>query len=139
MYIILIFLAIIIYGWYKKRNKPQNSAPINFSNLNGENIFCYNNSKRSQTYIEQEILPLLSENIKIIYLNGKVPESSYSELDTRLLLLQLRNYDRFPHLIKIREGTALDISINNEMFNCINQNKSPDSVIKITNSFFELG
>ena len=104
----------------------------------GKNFFCYNNRKNSKKYIEDEIIPNLTEGIEIVYLNGKKVESEYNTEFISEALYKLKNYSRFPHLMKIRNGKLIDKSINNPFYNVLNLNKPKNELLTKINRFFEL-
>lgn len=105
---------------------------------NGKNFFCYNNRKNSKEYIEEDIIPNLTDGIEIVYLNGKKVESAYNAEFISEALYKLKNYNRFPHLMKIRNGKLIDKSINNTFYNLINQNKPKKVLLNEINIFFKL-
>ncbi len=104
----------------------------------GKNFFCYNNRKNSKEFIEQEIIPQLGDNVEVIYLNGKVVETpNFSKDFISRALYNLKNYSKFPHLMKIRQGELIDKSINNLFFSVRNQNKPKDQLLAEIENFFE--
>ena len=105
---------------------------------NGKNFFCYNNRKNSKQYIEEDIVPNLSDGIEIVYLNGKKIESEYNSEFISEALYGLKHYNKFPHLMKIRNGKLIDISINNQFYGVLNMNKSKTELLNKINVFFEL-
>ncbi|MCB9235061.1 MAG: hypothetical protein H6581_25630 [Bacteroidia bacterium] len=107
--------------------------------LEGKNFFCYNNRRKSLEFITWEILPLLPPGVEPLYLEGYYLKTDYyEEKYLSKVLYQLEHYQRFPHLIKIRNGQVIDCQINNEVFNCLNQGKPKETVIRKMEEFFEL-
>lgn len=106
--------------------------------LEGKNFFCYNNKIKSLDFIEHDILPNLSESVEVIFLNGRTPESAYEQEYISQALYRFKNYHGFPHLLKIRNGSTFDESLNNELFNVIQQNKPINELFERMGSFFEL-
>lgn len=104
----------------------------------GKNFFCYNNRKNSKKYIEDEIIPNLTDGIEIVYLNGKKVESEYNAEFISGALYRLKSYSRFPHLMKIRNGKLIDKSINNPFYNVLNLKKDKTELLTKINLFFEL-
>jgi hypothetical protein len=104
--------------------------------MDGENFFCYNSSKKGKDYIENIIIPELNDKIEVVYLRGKEVESSYPFMSTALY--NVKNYQNFPHLMKIRKGEMIDKSINNPFFNVLNLNKPKEELLKQINAFFEI-
>ena len=105
---------------------------------NGKNFFCYNNRKNSKQYLEESILPNLSEDIDIVYLDGKKVESVYDSGFISEALYGLKQYNKFPHLMKIRNGKLKDTSINNPFYAVLNMNKSKIELLKKINLFFDI-
>ena len=106
--------------------------------LGDKNFFCYNNRADAKDFIEKELIPSLDKAIELIYLDGREPKSKYVKDKISLALYKLKNYSRFPHLLKIRNGQMIDESINNEFFNTLRQNKPLDKLLRNINDFFEL-
>ena len=103
------------------------------------NFFCYNNRKNAKEFIEVEIIPYLNNKIEIVFLNGKTVENkSFPKEFLSNAIHQLKNYSKFPHLMKIRNGKLIDKSINTIFYSIKNQNKSKDNLMKEIDDFFEL-
>lgn len=137
--IILPFIVISYpYTYYKSKKFEKQYSDFLMQN-NESNFFCYNNSKKSKEFIETEIIPCLDKQIEVVYLNGKQVETeNYSKEFISNALYSLRNYSRYPHLMKIREGKLVDKSINSLFFSVKNQNKSKDKLLVEIHNFFEL-
>jgi len=132
--IILIFIPI---GHFQRKKFEQKYVEFLTEN-NGKNFFCYNNRKNSKEYIEEKIIPNLTDGIEIVYLNGKKVESEYNVEFISEALYKLKNYSRYPHLMKIRNGKLIDKSINNPFYNVLNLNKPKNELLTQINRFFEL-
>ena len=73
-----IIIFFIIFGpLHNKILKKQYQQYL--STINGVHFFCYNNKSSSKDYIETHILPNLSDEINIIFLNGKTPISKFNQ------------------------------------------------------------
>ena len=131
--IIILPISWIREKIYKKKYKEY------LLTIEGKNFFCYNNRKKERKYIEEQIIPNLPEEVEIIFLNGKTIESDkYDSGHLSRAFYNFKNYTRFPQLLKIRNGEPVDISLNKEMFDCLNQGKSESNIFNKINSFFEL-
>ncbi len=136
----VVFLLIMIIvtpftyyvNWRSKRNLTKYLRKIG-----DKNFFCYNNRTDAKDFIEKELIPKLDKDIELIYLDGRQPKSSYAGDHISLALYNLKNYTRFPHLLKIRDGQVVDESVNNEFFNTT-QNKPMDKLLNDINAFFGL-
>lgn len=106
--------------------------------LGNKNFFCYNNRVGARDFIDKNIYPRLHKGIEFIYIDGRRPESKYEEDKISQIFGKFKNFNRFPHLVKIRNGKIIDLSINNEFFNTRNQNKSPDKLLGTIHRFFDL-
>lgn len=130
-------LVITPIGYFQRKKFKKKYS--NFLNENhGKNFFCYNNRKNSKEYIEEIILPNLNGEIEIVYLNGKKIESEYNSEFISEALYGLKYYNKFPHLIKIRNGKIIDTSINNPFYGVLNMNKSKTELLNKIDIFFEL-
>lgn len=137
--IVSIPFLLIFFPIAKINDKRFQKEYIEYLKKNeGKNIFCYNNRLKSKEYIENEIIPLLSNDIDIVFLNGKNIESKYDSKFISKALYSLSNYKGFPHLIKIQEGKIIDKSINNIFYNVKNGNQSEKDLFIQINQFFEL-
>jgi len=123
--------------YYQRKRFEKKYAEFLTQN-NGKNFFCFNNRKNSKEYIENEIIPSLNDGIEIIYLNGKKVEAEYNTEFISEALYKLKNYSRFPHLMKIRDGKLIDKSINNPFYNVLNLNKDKTELLTKIYLFFEL-
>ena len=106
--------------------------------LGDKNFFCYNNRTDAKDFIEKELIPKLDKEVELIYLDGREPKSKYIRDKISLALYKLKNYTRFPHLLKVRDGQIIDESVNNEFFNTMSQNKPMDNLLAEIHKFFEL-
>ncbi|WP_196888665.1 hypothetical protein [Aureivirga sp. CE67] len=92
----------------------------NLKELEGKSFFCYNNRKDSKNYIEKNLIPFLPKNVEIIYLNGKEIDSSFDKEFISQAFYNFEEYQRFPHLFKIKNGQIEEKSINNSFYNWMN-------------------
>jgi len=138
LYILITFAGLYLYAWYIE-TVFQKQFKKYLSENEGNNILFYNNRKNSKDFIETVLMPRLSNRIDRIYLDGKVIARYEDDRKfIKRILFNLKNYSKFPHLVKIRNGRVEDVSINNQVFNCINQGKSISLVIDRINQFFEI-
>jgi hypothetical protein len=138
----IVFLPLLLLylpvAWIKnKRFEKEFTAYL--KEINGKNFFCYNNRRKGFDYIKNEILPFLPSGVEPIFLNGKQIESDI--YDTRYIskvFYSFKNYNRFPQILKIRNGKMIDCSVNREMFACINQGKDKEVLFNKIECFFEI-
>lgn len=137
-YILIVILTLYLYGWYRE-NVFQKEFNNYLSKKEGSNILFYNNRKGIKKFIESNVISRLTKRIDNFYLDGKSIVCNEDERKfLKRILLNLKNYSKFPHLVKIRDGRIEEASINNEVFNCINQGKSISALIDRINHFFEI-
>ena len=132
------FMLVLLPINYFQRKKFEKKYAKFLNENNGRNFFCYNNRKNSKYYIEEKIIPNLADEIEIIYLKGKKVELIDEVEFISAALFKLKNYNRFPHLIKIRNGKLIDKSINNPFYNVLNSNKSKIKLLEQIHLFFDL-
>lgn len=132
-----IFIVYIPLEYFR-RKKFKKEYNLFLQKQNGKNFFVYNNRQNSKLYLKEHIIPKLDNRIEIIYLNGRKIESEYNSQYISESLLKLSHYKRFPHLMKIREGTMIDKSINNHYYNVMNSNKPKAEFFNSINHFFDL-
>lgn len=105
--------------------------------LNNKNFFCYNAREHSKEFIENYVIPNLPENVEIIYLNGRSVVSNYSNEFMSQAFYRFKHYNKFPHLMKIRNGEIIDTSINNTFYNVLNDTRPIDKLLDEINLFFK--
>lgn len=130
------FLMTPFFYFRRKKNEKEYSAFL--IEQNGKNFFCYNNRKKSKQFIEEVIIPHLSKDIEIIHLNGRKIESKYPKEFISNILHSFKTYNKFPHLVKVRNGKLVDKSINNIFYLILNQNKPQSRLQTEINLFFEI-
>ncbi len=136
---VVIPTMILVTPFLSYSDKKRQAAFRKFVlQIGDKNFFCYNNRSDAKEFIEQKIIPNLPKEIEIIYLNGRELQSDYDETFVSMLLYSFKEYKKFPHLLKIRNGQIIDLSINNRTFNCINQGKPIENMFDEINSFFEV-
>lgn len=91
----------------------------------GEEFFCYTNRKEFFDVIEQQLIPKLDQKINVIKLEGKTPITHLNREFVSYALYRLDNIG-FPNVMKINNGTMMDISLHNEIYNAINNKKFSD-------------
>nr|WP_294934850.1 hypothetical protein [uncultured Flavobacterium sp.] len=137
--IVTLPLIILISPFYYFRRRKFEKEYSDFLNeLNGKNFFCYNNRKNSKQFIEEAIIPDLSKDIDIIYLNGRKIESKYPKEFISAILNNLKAYRKFPHLAKVRDGKLHDKSINNIFYSVLKQHTPKSKLLREINHFFDL-
>ncbi len=135
--IVLLILSPLFYWRIRQKQIEKDYLNTLHHKLNNKNFFCYNNRKQVLSFIEENLIPQLSNKIELIKLEGRVPQSDYAQLPISKLLYRLQNYTKFPHLIKIRNGQVIDQSINNEFFNTFHQGKPTEHLLVKIETFFE--
>ena len=79
-----------------------------------------------------------NNRFEIVYLNGKkIENENYPKEFLSNALYNLKNYSKFPHLMKIRNGKLIDKSINTIFFSIKNQKQSKEKLLKEIEFFFE--
>ena len=121
----------VYYDWQRNRGFKKYLLE-----LGDKNFFCYNSRADAKDFIEKELLPRLDVGVDVLYLDGREVKSSYERKFMSMALYKLKDYRRFPHLLKIRNGEMIDESINNEFFNTKNQGKPIEKLAADIHSFF---
>jgi hypothetical protein len=137
--LVLIFSPIILIVWiyFYFSNKKFNQEYSDYlKSIEGTNFFCYNNRKNSQGFIEKNIIPILSDEIKLIFLNGRKVESNYEQKFISKTLNEIEDRKGFPYLLKIDNGKIISKSINREFYNVKNQNNDLEKLKEIFNEFY---
>ena len=134
----LIILAVPFIIWSYFDNLAFNRKYNDYlRTISGTNFFCYNNRTNSKVFIEKNILPTLTADIKVIYLDGKTPKSEYDQSFISKALYSIKDRKGFPYLLKISNGQLIDKSINNEFYNTMSQKKDIGQLSKKIISFYQ--
>ena len=136
--IALPFIILSLPFTYFNRKQFEKEYENFLEQNNGKNFFCYNNKKKLKKFLESEIIPLLNNNIDIVYLNGRRVETKYSNEFISHALYNLKSYSKFPHLMKIRNGKLIDKSVNSIFYSIMNQNKLQNTLLAEISIFFEI-
>ena len=136
---ILFFPVILVYFIFeffqKKRFKKRYSNYL--LSIEGKKFFCYTNRKNNHHYIEKNIIPNLTSDIKPIFLEGKHIKNEDNREYISNMLLNVSDRKGYPYLIKISDGKAIDRSMNYEFHNFKSQNKNPEDLVILINSGFD--
>lgn len=138
--LIRITFTLISKGFDRyKQQKFNRDYQAYLLEIEGANFFCYDNRKKGRDYIEKEVIPNLNTKISIIFLDkNTIQNTEYKDQFIFHSVNNFKNFSRFPHLMKVRNGQIIDLSINRLMFACINKEKNIDCLFAEINSFFEL-
>ena len=131
-----ILLVISPFNWWSRKNFDKKYKAY-LQSIDGKNFFCYNNRRNGHGFIVENILPKLPGHVETIYLDGKEVQSDYEQKFISNAFYEFKNYARFPHLLKIRNGKVVDCSINSEVFQCMNQGAEETVVFSKIEVFFE--
>ncbi|WP_444915801.1 hypothetical protein [Microbulbifer sp. TRSA007] len=88
----------------------------------GSEIFCYTNRGNSVNLIGEFVLPQLPKGTHIVKLEGKKVCTNLNENYISFMLYQL-NEVGFPNVIKISNGSIVDLSLKKKVYSAINQSK----------------
>ncbi|WP_291147024.1 hypothetical protein [Flavobacterium sp. UBA7680] len=131
-----IILVYLIFEFFQKKGFKKRYSNYLVS-IEGKKFFCYNNRKNNHHYIEKNIIPNLASDIEPVFLEGKRIRNEDNREYIAHMLLSISERKGFPYLIKIKNGKAVDKSINNEFHNFKSQNKNPEDLIVLINASFE--
>lgn len=76
----------------------------------GRKFFCYTSRRNGKEKIEREILPFLSPEILVVYMNGRKPKSKVDKNRMVAKILYKLNMIEFPAVVKIENGRPLEQS-----------------------------
>jgi hypothetical protein len=131
-----IILVYLIFEFFQKKGFKKRYSNYLVS-IEGKKFFCYSNRKNNHHYIEKNIIPNLTNDIKPVFPEGKRIRNEDNREYLSYMLLNVSKRKGFPYIIKISNGKALDISMNNEFYNFKSQNKNPEDLIVLINASFE--
>lgn len=130
IFIALIPILLIVMPFLTFENRKFDKEYQEFlNNNNGKKFFCYTSRKYVCDFVENRILPLMDNDINVIFLNGKIPKSNFPERFISRMLIRIDNIG-FPNIMKIVDGKVIDISLKREFYRELNKDAE---VSKITN------
>ena len=138
--LLLFFSPLIILSMVSghKANKRNEKLYLDYLlEIDGHKLFCYNNRKDCRKFIEQQIIPYLPADVKLIFLDGRFPVSEYSHQFASTVLYKIQNQVGFPYLLKVQGGTLIEKSINNEVYNSLNQVHDIQVLYTAINKFYQ--
>lgn len=131
-----LVIVLFVLGYFRTIKSEREYEDFLLT-IDGTKFFCYNNRKKNKEFIEKIILPTLSSDIKVIYLDGKTPKSDYDQKFISRLLYSIKDRKGFPYLLKISNGQLVDKSISNDFYKTMNQNKDIGQLNKNIISFYQ--
>ncbi|MGQ7853053.1 hypothetical protein ACUN24_02265 [Pedobacter sp. WC2501] len=138
LFLILSPLIILSLVSDHKANKKNEKLYLDYLlEIDGHKLFCYNNRKDCRKFIEKEIIPYLPADVKLIFLDGRFPVSEYSHQFASTVLYKIQNQVGFPYLLKVQGGTLIEKSINNEVYNSLNQVHDIQVLYTAINKFYQ--
>lgn len=136
--LLLLHLLPLILFFSRIGNKKSEQEYREFMlSIEGGNFMCYTNKKKSRAFIEREIIPILPEGTSILFLEGKQLHSDFGVKLNYRFLYQVRYGNDFPTLIKIRNSEMIRRSINNEVYNVMNNGKQINRLSDTIDDFFQ--
>lgn len=68
----LPFIMISKINYYFRKKKTDKLYTDYLLKIDGHKFFCYNNKKHAQEFIENQIIPTLPKDVKLIFLDGRL-------------------------------------------------------------------
>lgn len=138
IFIVLIPILLIFLPFMTFKNRKSDKEYQEFlNNNNGKKFFCYTSRKYVCDFVEDRILPLMDEDINVIFLNGKIPKSNFPERFISRMLYRIDNVG-FPNIMKIADGKVIDISIKKEFYKELNKDADASSITNLINLGFKI-
>ncbi|KRT16778.1 hypothetical protein ASU31_08170 [Pedobacter ginsenosidimutans] len=138
--LLLIFSPLIIISMISDHIEEKKNEKLYLEYLlkiDGHKFFCYNNRRDCQEFIEKYIIPTLPSEVKLIFLDGRYPKSDYSQRFASTLLYKIENQVGFPYLLKVQHGIVMEKSVNNELYNSLNQGHDIQVLYNVINKFYQ--
>lgn len=138
--LLLIFSPLIIISMISDHIEEKKNEKLYLEYLleiDGHKLFCYNNRRDCQEFIEKYIIPALPSEVKLIFLDGRYPKSDYSQRFASTVLYKIENQVGFPYLLKVQNGIVLEKSVNNELYNSLNQGHDIQVLHNAINKFYQ--
>lgn len=132
----LPFIIIYAIFSYFEDTLFHNAYTKYLHSIEGACFFCYNNRETSKAFIETEIIPNLSDNVEIVYVEGKSPRSDYTTEYIAKALFNIKNRSGYPYLLYVSEGKVVDLSINKEVYQTLDHASEPTLLNTQIASFF---
>ena len=79
----------------------------------------------------------MPNSVEVVFSNGSILETKYDKEFISKALHPLKDYNGFPHLIKVRNGRVSSESLNNQLYNTIRQNRPIEMLLTDIYRFLE--
>ncbi|AOP35382.1 hypothetical protein A0128_16965 [Leptospira tipperaryensis] len=137
---IFLFISILIFFVSKfalknLRKKREAEYSEFLKEFEGKKFFRYTSRRNSKEKIESEILPFLSPEILVVYMNGREPESTVDKNRMIARMLYKLNVIGFPAIIKIEHSRALEHSLKQEIYSLINKNRNLVEMVSVIEKY----
>ncbi len=123
--IILIIVFVLIAIASAKATKAHQKFIEEYNEFlegnEGLEIFCYTNRLKFCDAIEAQLIPTLNENIHVIKLIGKIPQTQLNESFISHALCNLKEVG-FPNVMRVVDGKFIDLSLHKPIYDVINNN-----------------
>lgn len=132
-----IFLPLIAFSYLQER--IDRIRFTNYLKLNeGAKFFAYTNKQSSQEYVEKRILPLLSKDVKILFLNakGRVNLGDEHKFTNRIVWSMKAAKGGFPYVSKVVNGELVTESTNNRLYSAIRRGVGSEKILTQIEKFF---
>ncbi len=107
--------------------------------LGGGCYFIYTNKKKICDFVQQEVLPLLPADIEIVFIADKQLNTDYDGDFIVCLIAEGRVPGGYPFLMKISKEKVLGKSINNEVYNAMENKGNIQRLDEEIMNFYGLG
>lgn len=106
------------------------------ASIEGSCFFFYNSRRNSVTFARGTLVPALDSAVRVVFVDGKTIKAGPDSRYLSRLLLSARQYQGFPHLIKVVDGQVLEQSINNQFYSVVQQSESLAPLLQRIRAFY---
>lgn len=106
----------------------------------GANYFAYTDKQTSRKYVEDEILPFLPKDTRVLQLAGKKGRYNMGEdfgMHGHVVGSMKLAKGGFPYVSKIVDGELITESINNRLYSAIRRNIGAELIVEKILRFFD--
>ncbi|WP_052123495.1 hypothetical protein [Flavobacterium beibuense] len=112
-----ILLAFILLRYYTRQKSYKKFITQN----EGKKFFCYNDRLVTKAFIETHVLPILPEEVEVVWVENRKPISlNYKRANISTMLYEINSLKgSFPFLVTIENGTVDYISLQQQTYKAI--------------------
>lgn len=132
-----ILVPYFLFVWIREK-LAERSFKRYLEQAEGTKYFCYTNRHTSEKYVQDNIVPCLGDDVKILHISDKYWESlrDESEFPIRVVWSMKTVKGGFPYVSKVVNGELVTESINQQLYSAITRKAEADGILRRIEKFY---